>query len=93
VEERSGKICTLCVILMENNCWTQAFYVALMFYKCGRYNYLCCNLNLGLATKARAYKGVGQEEAWESHFMFPECRRCEGMSLHTPKWDSTHLVA
>jgi len=21
-------------------------------------------------TKARAYKGAGQEEAWESHFMF-----------------------
>jgi hypothetical protein len=32
-------------------------------------NYFCCNLNLGLATKARACKGVGQEEARESHFM------------------------
>jgi hypothetical protein len=30
----------------------------------------CCNLSLGLTTKARACKNVGQEWAWESHFMF-----------------------
>jgi hypothetical protein len=29
-----------------------------------------CNLNLGLAIKARGYKGVGQEGTQESHFMF-----------------------
>jgi hypothetical protein len=29
----------------------------------------CCNLSLGLATKARAYKVAGQEEDRESHLM------------------------
>jgi hypothetical protein len=27
-----------------------------------RWHHKCCNLNLGLATKARGYKGAGQEE-------------------------------
>jgi hypothetical protein len=30
----------------------------------------CHNPNFELVTKARACKGVGLEEAWESHFMF-----------------------
>jgi hypothetical protein len=40
---------------------------------------LCCNLNLGLATKARACKGAGQEWARES-------KEWERMNLHIPKW-------
>jgi hypothetical protein len=32
-------------------------------------NIKCRNLSLGLATKARTWKGAGQELAWESHFM------------------------
>jgi len=32
----------------------------------------CCrNPSLGLVTKARAYKGAGQERSWESHLMLP----------------------
>jgi hypothetical protein len=47
----------------------------------------CRNLNLGLATKARACKGAIQE--WSPRFTFhaPEnARECEGMKPHTPKW-------
>jgi hypothetical protein len=32
-------------------------------------NGYCCSLSLGFATKARACKSAGQEEARESHFM------------------------
>jgi hypothetical protein len=42
-------------------------------------NIKCRNPSLGLATKARAWKVVGQEEA-------RECKKCEWMNLHTPKW-------
>jgi hypothetical protein len=31
----------------------------------------CHNPSFGLTTKARACKGVGQKEAWESHLMLP----------------------
>jgi hypothetical protein len=31
----------------------------------------CCNPNLGFVTKTRACKVAGQEEARESHLMFP----------------------
>jgi len=31
----------------------------------------CRNPSLGLMTKTRACKVAGQEEAWESHLMFP----------------------
>ncbi len=34
-------------------------------------NKYCHNLSFGLATKARVYKGAGQEWAQESHFMLP----------------------
>jgi hypothetical protein len=43
----------------------------------------CHNPSLGLATKARAYKIVGQERKLGSE------RKCEGMNLHTPKGAST----
>jgi hypothetical protein len=48
---------------------------------------MCCNFSLGLTTKARPYKGAGQE--WSSGITFhaPESLgKCEGMSPHTPKW-------
>jgi hypothetical protein len=47
----------------------------------------CCNLSLGLATKARAYEGVGQESSLGVTFHALESvRECEGMNPHTPKW-------
>jgi hypothetical protein len=58
----------------------------------------CHNPSLGLATKAKAYKGVSQEEARESkqeeevresHHkllgVLESVREYEGMNLHTPK--------
>jgi hypothetical protein len=39
----------------------------------------CYNPSLGLATKARGYKVVGQERKPGSE------RKCEGMNLHIPK--------
>jgi hypothetical protein len=47
----------------------------------------CCNPNVGLATKARACKGVGQE--WSSIVTFHalgNVRECEGMSSHFGSW-------
>jgi hypothetical protein len=46
----------------------------------------CRNLNLGLANKARACRGVGQEGSSRvtSH-VSDSVRECEGMNLHTPK--------
>jgi hypothetical protein len=47
----------------------------------------CCNPSLGLVTKARAYKGVGQEWSLGVIFHVPESvGKCERMNLHTPKW-------
>jgi hypothetical protein len=46
---------------------------------------LCCNLSLGLMTKARACKGVGQE--WSSGVTFHAPRnvgKCEGMNPTFP---------
>jgi len=48
---------------------------------------MCRNPNLGLATKARVYKGGGQE--WSSKVTFHAPKsvgKCEGMNPHTPKW-------
>jgi hypothetical protein len=48
------------------------------------------NLSLGLAIKARACKGVGQE--WSLGVTFHvhgNVGECEGMNPHTPKWTST----
>ncbi len=48
---------------------------------------LCRNLSLGLVTKARACKGVGQEGSLGITFHAPgSVRECEGMNFHTPKW-------
>jgi hypothetical protein len=50
----------------------------------------CCNLNLGLATKAKACKGAGQEGSPGVTFHAPwSVGECDGMNLHTPKWAPT----
>jgi hypothetical protein len=50
----------------------------------------CCNLSLGLATKARAYKGVGQKGSLGVTFHAPgSVGECEGMNFHSPKWAPT----
>jgi len=48
---------------------------------------ICCNPSLGLATKARACKGMGQEGSMgvTSHAL-RSVGKCEGINLHTPKW-------
>ncbi len=48
---------------------------------------ICYNLNLGLITKARAYKGASQK--WSLRVTFHahgSVGKCEGMNRHTPKW-------
>jgi len=46
----------------------------------------CCNPSLGLATKARACKVVGQEGSLGVIFhAFGSARKCEGMNSHAPK--------
>ncbi len=46
----------------------------------------CRNLNLGLATKARACKGASQKGILIITFHAPRSvGKCEGMNLHTPK--------
>jgi hypothetical protein len=47
------------------------------------YHYNCRNPSLGLPTKARFCKVVGQERKLGSQ------RKCEGMNPHTPKGAST----
>jgi hypothetical protein len=50
----------------------------------------CCNPNLGLVTKTRACKGVGQK--WSSVITFHapgSVGKCERMNTHTPKWVPT----
>jgi len=52
----------------------------------GAQNLHCCNPNLGLATKARAYKGTGQEGSPRVTSHAPKnVRECEGMNPLTPK--------
>jgi hypothetical protein len=47
----------------------------------------CHNPSIKLATKAKACKGVGQEESpgVTSHTS-KNAKECEGMNPHTPKW-------
>jgi hypothetical protein len=46
----------------------------------------CCNPSLGLTTKARSYKGVGQEGSPRVTFhALGSAKECEGMNPHTPK--------
>jgi hypothetical protein len=51
---------------------------------------MCRNTSLGLATKARVYKGASQK--WSPKVTFHvlgNVRKCEKMNLHTPKWAPT----
>jgi hypothetical protein len=51
-----------------------------------RINHNYRNLSLGLVTKARAYKGVSQEESLKVTSHVPgSVGECEGRNLHTPK--------
>jgi hypothetical protein len=46
----------------------------------------CHNPNLGFTTKAKTYKGAGQEGSPRVTSHAPESEReCEGMNPHTPK--------
>ncbi len=56
--------------------WNETSYVA--------------TLALGFTTKAKAYKGAGQEGSMgvTSHAL-GSVGECEGMNLHTPKWAPT----
>jgi len=46
----------------------------------------CCNFSLGLVTKAKACKGVGQERSSRVTSYAPRTiGECEGMNPHTPK--------
>jgi hypothetical protein len=48
---------------------------------------VCRNPSLGLATKARACKGVGRAGSLEVTSHAPgSAKECKGMSPHTPKW-------
>jgi hypothetical protein len=50
----------------------------------------CCNLNLGLAMKVRAYKVVGQEWSLRVTFhVLGSVGESEGLNPHTPKWALT----
>jgi hypothetical protein len=50
------------------------------------YGFGCRNPSLGLMTKARACKGVGQEWSLGVTFHAPRnVGKCEGMNPHTPK--------
>ncbi len=52
--------------------------------------FFCHNPNFGLATKARACKGEGQERNPGVTFHAPgSIGECEGMNPHTPKWAPT----
>jgi len=51
---------------------------------------MCCNPNLGLATKARACKVASQEESPRITSHAPgSLGKCEGMNLHISKGAST----
>jgi len=50
-------------------------------------DHICHNLSLGFATKAMAYKVVGQEGVMPH--APGSARECEGIDLHTPKGTPT----
>jgi len=53
----------------------------------------CCNPNLGFATRARVYKGVGQKGSLGITFNVPwNVGECEGMNPHPPKATPTLRV-
>jgi hypothetical protein len=47
----------------------------------------CRNPSIWLATKARRLRGCGPKSRPESHITCSrECKECEGVNPHTPKW-------
>jgi hypothetical protein len=53
-------------------------------------HHLCPNPSLGLMTKVRACKGVGQEGSLGITSHAPgNVGKCEEVNLHTPKWTFT----
>jgi hypothetical protein len=53
----------------------------------------CYNLSLGLVTKVRVCKSVGQKGSPGGTSYTPgNARECEKMNLHTPKWAPTLRV-
>jgi hypothetical protein len=47
----------------------------------------CRNLSLGLVTEARGWQGCGPSSRPGSHITCSrECKECEGVNTHTPKW-------
>jgi hypothetical protein len=51
---------------------------------------MCDDPSFGLATKAKAWKGVVNSTTWESHLHSWEFEGvCEGMNPHIPKWTPT----
>ncbi len=66
-------------------CWTTSTWDSFPYQK-----FKCRNPSFGLATKARACKGVGQKGSPEVTSHAPKSvGKCEGMNLHTPKWAPT----
>jgi hypothetical protein len=51
---------------------------------------MCRNPSIWLATKARGLRGCGLKSRPESHITCSrECKECEGVNPHTPKWTPT----
>jgi hypothetical protein len=101
-KEIIAKGLSLCLSLLFKVChcvWTlnfefvQELSQSLKVWMCNclsNFEGLCHNPSLGLATKARACKGAGQEWAWESHFMLPKVQEnVRGWTSHNPKWVPT----
>jgi hypothetical protein len=71
-----------------NQALTHQHKEKIQIYKQQIRNEHCChNPNLGLATKARACKGAGQEGSPGVTSHAPgSAKECEGMNPHPPKW-------
>jgi hypothetical protein len=75
--------------LLSFNIWWMMSSVIFGWF-CGLLYKRCHNLSLGLTTKTRACKGVGQEWSPRVTFHAPgSVGKCEGMNPHIPKWAPT----
>ncbi len=71
-------------------CWLKTLVGLCLATKYDAHHHKCHDLNLGLATKAKACKGVGQEESPGVTSHAPgSVEACEGMNPHIPKWTPT----
>ncbi len=93
-KECMGGYGMLCVMHVLNEFETKEITNLVSFTKCVQWVLdefpdvmPCRNLSLGLATKARAYKGANQEGSpgLTSH-AHGSAKECEVMNPHTPKW-------